>query len=132
MEINISRLFQSDEYSPRDYSASVAEIGANAGQITWQAAMESEYNFLDTQDKLEAFRDHIQGFGAWSDEEITAWNVTECNALFVQLVSGDIREAGLDVDNPDWDEYYKLCENGQASGNLFKGVDGNIYYYLGS
>lgn len=129
MEINITSLFTSGEYCPRDYSASVAEIGNNAGQITWQAAMESEYGFLDTPEKLDAFRDHIQGFGAWSEEEITDWDVTECNALFVQLVSGDIREAGLDVDNPDWDEYEA---NDNIPHNIFQGIDGNIYYYLGS
>lgn len=129
MEINITSLFTSGEYCPRDYSASVAEIGNNAGKITWQAAMESEYGFLDTSEKLDAFRDHIRGFGAWSEEEISAWNVTECNALFVQLISGDIREAGLDVDNPDWDEYEA---NDNISHNILQGIDGNIYYYLGS
>ena len=128
MEINITSLFTDGEYSPRDYSASVAEIGNNAGQITWQTAMESEYGFLDTPEKLDAFRDHIQGFGAWSEDEIAAWNVTECNALFVQLVSGDIREAGLDVDNPDWDEYEA---NDNITHNIFQGIDGEIYYYLG-
>jgi hypothetical protein len=127
MEINITRIFTSGEYSPMDYSASVAEIGNNAGKITWNNALESseDYSPLDTPEKLEAFRDHVEGFGAWSEEEIAAWNVTECNALFVQLVSGDIREAGLDVDNPDWDEY-------EANDNIFQGIDGEIYYYLGS
>jgi hypothetical protein len=126
MEINISRLFQSDEYSPMDYSASVAEIGNNAGKITWQNAMEEseETVFLDSPDKLDAFRDYIQGFGAWSEEEISAWNATECNALFLQLVSGDIKEADLDLDNPNWEEY--------EAGNIFLGIDGEIYYYIGS
>jgi hypothetical protein len=131
MEINITQFFTSGEYSPMDYSASVAEIGNNAGKITWNNALESseDYSPLDTPEKIEAFRGYIQEFGAWSEEEITDWTVTECSALFYQLVSGDIREAGLDLDNPDWEEYEA---NDNISHNIFSGIDGEIYYYLGS
>lgn len=135
MEIDITKLFNSDEYAPMDYSASVAEIGNDAGRVTWSQACEDapEYNFLDTSDKLDAFRDHVKGFGAWSEEEIAAWSDVECNALFLQLVSGDIREAGIDTDAPDWDAYYAACEEGSASGSMSEGCDdGRVYYHLGS
>jgi hypothetical protein len=128
MEINITQLFQSDDYTPMDYSASIAELGNNAGKITWNNAMEGPV-FLDTPEKIEALREYVKGFGAWSDEEIATWNGTECNALFLQFVSGDIREAGLDTDSPDWKEYES---NDSINHNIFLGDDGNIYYYLGS
>lgn len=133
MEIDITKLFNGDDYFPSKYSASAAEIGQDAGRITWSQACEDapEYNFLDTSDKLDAFRAHIKGFGAWSDEEIAAWSDTECNALFLQLVSGDIREAGLDTDAPDWPAYYADSEAGRVSGRTSEGDDGRVYYYLG-
>lgn len=96
MDINITKFY--NEAAPIDYSASVAEIGANAGRDTWNAAMEDapDYDMLDTDEKRDALRAHIRGFGAWSDEEIAAWSDTELNALFIQLISGDIRHNETD------------------------------------
>ena len=71
------------------------------------------------------------GFGAWTDEEINAWTPTELNALFLQLVSGDIREAGIDTDAPDWEAYEAGADEGQYSGNISTDA-GRVYYYLGS
>ena len=129
MDINITKFF--NEAAPMDYSASVAEIGANAGPDTWRAANEdaSDYNLLDTPEKLQALRDHVRGFGAWSDEEIAAWSDTECNALFIQMISGDMRDFCGDVWN--WDEYETGCEEGLYSGNLGRGiVAGEVFYSL--
>lgn len=132
MELLITRFF--NEACPRDYSASVAEIGRNAGPDTWSAACEdsAEYRILNSNKKRQAFRDHIKGFGAWDDAEIAAMDNTALNALCIQMVSGDIREAGLDTANPDWEQYEKDSEAGQIAGNLFQGIDGEIYYYIGS
>ena len=128
MELNITRFFT--EATPRDYSASVAEIGANAGADTWRAAMDDspDYMLLDDDEKREAMREHIKGFGAWDDTEIAAMTDTALNALCLQMIAGDIREAGLDTTNPDWDAYEK---NDDIAGRLFKGIDNEIYYYLG-
>lgn len=123
MEINITKFF--NEAAPMDYSASVAEIGNDAGPSTWSASNEDSHDYfmLDTDEKREAFRNHVKGFGAWSDEEIAAWTDTELNALFIQLVSGDMREAGLHAGMTieDWQEYQRLSEEGQCSGNIFGG-----------
>lgn len=130
MEIDISRLFHSDDYAPMDYSASAAEIGKNAGSITWNAARlhANDYGpMLVTPEHLDAFRDHVKGFGAWDEEEISEWSDNECNALFLQMVSGDIREAGLDTNNPDWEEYYA---NDSVAHTMSEGSNGHIYYYL--
>jgi len=109
MEIDITRFY--NEAAPMDYSASVMEIGDDAGPSTWRAAMEDapDYNLLDTNDKREAFRRHISGFGAWSAEEIAAWSDTELNALFMQLISGDIRSGETDRIWSDGDQtFYSL------------------------
>lgn len=41
MEINITTFF--NNAAPMDYSASIAEIGDDAGPSTWRAANEAEY-----------------------------------------------------------------------------------------
>jgi hypothetical protein len=132
MEINITKFFK--DAAPMDYSASRAEIGDNAGADTWQAACNDadNFNFIDTEDKRQGLRDHMAGFGAWNDTEIAAWTDTELNALFLQLVAGDVREVpGMDISSWDWTEYEKLSQDGVISGRMFQGIDGNIYYYIG-
>jgi len=117
MELNITNFYRNA--CPRDYSASVAEIGRNAGPDTWRAATEdsADYPILDNEEKREEFREYIRGFGAWDSAEISAFTDTALNALCIQFVSGDIREYGLDNEN---------------GGNLFLGTDGEIYFYCGS
>lgn len=134
MEININAFF--NNCAPRDYSASVAEIGRDAGMATWSAACEDapDYDLLDTDEKREAYREHVKGYGAWTDNEIRSWSDVELNALFIQLVSGDMREfkdAPWFTDE-EWQAYENESEAGQVSGRLFKGIDGAIYYYIGS
>lgn len=134
MEINITRFFK--EAEPMNYSASVAECGDNAGPMTWNNANKaaSEWCMIDTDEKREAFRDHVRGFGAWDDDEIASWSDTELNALFIQMVAGDMREAGLDddhFDDVDWRAYEEGAHAGRYAGNIFKGDDGEIYYHIG-
>ncbi len=127
-EINITRFFR--EACARDYSASVAEIGANAGADTWRAAMDDceDYLMLDTPELIESFKDHIANFGAWDSDEIAAMDSRSCNALFIQLVSGDMRECDLDCENPDWQAYEN---NDSLAHNIFCADDGQIYYSFG-
>lgn len=132
MEINITKFY--NEACPKDYSASVAEIGQNAGASTWNAAKEDapDYNMLDTPEKLEAMRQFALSSGGWDAEEVAAWSDLELNALFIQWVSGDIREC-LEWDCEDiWANYQEMSEAGKVPSNLFKGDDGQIYFYLGS
>lgn len=131
MELNITRFFRAAE--PSDYSASIAEIGRDAGRVTWQAACDDadDYALLDTEEKREAFKAFIHGFGAWSDAEVALWSHTELNALCIQFIAGDIREAGLDSAEPDWAEYEAGAQAGRYAGRLFLGIDGEVYYYIG-
>lgn len=132
-EIDITDFFNSADAF--EFSASVAERGENAGKETWNNAKEegTRAPLLTTPDQIQALRDHVKEFGAWSREEIEAWSSVECNALFIQLVSGDMREAGLDQDpdDQDWQEYEKRAERGNCPGNIYRGDDGRVYYYLG-
>lgn len=128
-ELDITEFF--NNAAPMDYSASVAEIGNNAGRDTWNAACEdsTEYNILNNDEKRELFREFVRCFGAWDDSEIAAWTDVELNALFIQMVSGDMREAGLDEKPVDWQAYE---EDDNLRGNISRGDDGNIYYYVGN
>lgn len=131
MEINITEFFNTER--PRDYSASVAEIGANAGRYTWQAAMERAQDdpvFLDTEEKLYTMRQFAKSSGGWNAEEIAAWSAQEVNALFIQWLSGDMRECGFDK-GASWEDVEQRQQAGQAPSNLFKGTDGQVYFYLG-
>ncbi len=126
MTIDLSPLISEDAF---DYSASRAELGDNAGQITWKNAKQAPV-CLKTPEELEAFRDWVADFGAWSAEEIAAWNATECNALFVQFVAGDIREAGADsLEELDEEELREGQEHGRFQSYLFKN-NGEWFYEL--
>jgi len=131
MELDITTFF--NEASPMDYQASIAEIGNDAARSTWQAACDDsdDYLMLDSEEKREEFRTYVKGFGAWSWGEICAWSDQELNALLIQMISGDIREADLDTSEPDWEKYQKDLESGRISGRIFKGDDSHIYYYVG-
>jgi len=133
-EINVTRLVtESDLF---EFSASRAERGNNAGAETWSnAKAEAADNPILSDDDLPDFRDHVRGFGAWDREEIDAWDSVECNALFVQMVAGDMREAqalcpGDGPGDVDWTEYEKLAQEGTASGRVYaSGAD--VFYYVG-
>jgi len=112
-----------------DYSASIAEIGHNAGPDTWNAAMADcmQYEMLSDSEEIAEFKSDVEEYGAWSEEEIAGWSDQECNALFVQFISAELREKG----DMDWDEYEKQSEAGQVSGRLYHS-EGETYYYVGS
>lgn len=89
MEINITSLLETDMF---EFSHSRAEGGENAGQNTWNAALKGPRLLLQTPEEFEAFRDYVKGFGAWDEEEIAAWDENECQALFLQMIAGDVRQ----------------------------------------
>lgn len=134
MEIDITEFFNNAD--PSYYSASAFELGQDAGRITWQNAKDStkEYTFLDNQDKLDCFRDWIKSCG-FSEAEAETVNDEELNALFIQWISGDIRELE-DTANAIWDsvefweEIQQLQEQGTIAGNIFKGIDSKVYFGL--
>ena len=131
MEINITPL---KEMEAPMLSASNFKMGTGAGKITWDNCMlEVKTHYLiNTPSKRIALRDHIRGFGAWDDEEIDNWDANELNAFFLQMIAGDIREAGYDyLEDIDWIDYQEQVEDGTISGLMFKADDGDIYYHVG-
>ena len=63
MNIDITAFFNA--CTPMDFSASRAEIGDDAGSITWRAAIEESASsmLLDTAEKREAFRAFVRESG---------------------------------------------------------------------
>ena len=91
MEIDITSFVKTAE--PYEFSASRAELGYAAGKITWNnAKRQAAEEPILPPDALDEFRAWVKEFGAWSKDEIAAWDATSCNALLIQFVSGDLRE----------------------------------------
>lgn len=133
MELDITDFFNSCD--PRHYLASVAELGEDAGTITWENALDrsEEDNLLDTEEKRDAFKAYVRGFGAWDDEEIDAWSHEELNALLIQFISGDMREDGLHANMED--EEWNALDPEKSRGSIYGGpltTDGRVYFYMGS
>lgn len=135
MDLNITAFV--NETNAYDFSGSMAERGKNAAKETWTNALEEakERHLISTPDELRSFRAYVKGFGAWDDEEIQGWSVDECNALLIQMISGDLRELqnlcpGDGPGDIDWQEAEPLQEEGRCSSNLYcNGED--VFYYVG-
>lgn len=130
MYINISALINSG-FNPHDIYGSVATYGENVADITWSEALEYAKvlpNFLDTDELEAAFRQHVEGMGFGSYDDLDTWGLMDFAALFLQLVAADMVDYGFDPQNPDW---YILDGSGS---NVFGGhlsSDGEAYYTLG-
>ena len=127
MELNITKLVQ--ETTAKDYSASIAELGNDAGPITWNAAVNDASDYFNmTDEELEKLREYFTGFGGWANEEIKAWDTGQLYALLLQFISGDIREFSDEpMDTWNWSDYEREARRGTNSGRLFKSE--NEYFY---
>lgn len=132
MKINITDFFYTGQ--AHLYSASAAELGENAGKITWANALKASgtYKLLDTLEKRSAFREFLVDTGGWTPSEALSVTLPELDALFIQFVAEDIREAGIDVPFPDWELYEDKCSIGFYSGRIFKSQAGQVYYDIGN
>lgn len=134
MQIDITSLSAADLFT---FSHSAAEGGEDAGRNTWKAALADASTrrppLLATPEAIEAFKDWVKDSGGWTKDEIDAWTDEECNALFLQWVAGDVREAGYDsLEEIDWDEYESQASEGRISGNIYRAAVGRIYFSLES
>jgi hypothetical protein len=133
MEININQYFE-NELCPSDFSASANEMGNNAGALTWAYSNEEVEDtiLLVTFEQFAAFIAHMESMGMDFSDDDKPMNGTELNALFIQLISGDIRESeGLDQSPINWELYEEESREGQIASNIFLSDDDNVYYYLG-
>ncbi len=136
MEIDITDLVRDGE--TWGYSGSVATHGPCAGRQTWANALEGakEHALLATDEALDAMRRWMKESGAWDKAEREAMSDQELNALFLQLVAGDLREIGLedcDPDEFDWVSHEAMSDGGNA---IFRcdipghEAEGRIFYSL--
>lgn len=129
MELDVTRMVDDKDDCPI-MSGSIAELGSNAAQITWNnsKAYAAERPLLETDEQRDEARQHFAEYGAWSREEIAAWPEEELQGIVCQEVAAQIRE----MEHYDTEEEYrKAAEDGQASGSLYKGDDGRWYCYFG-
>lgn len=123
-EIDVSPLLASPGFDPRSCFNSVANLGQNAGKLTWQASRRAASALILSEGQKEAFRDRVRSSGGWDDEETAAMSDADLTALCVQWISGDIRE-GFGDDLPedpaewDWAEYQKESEAGHCPSTLY-------------
>lgn len=123
VSIDVTDLFNGDDAC--QFSASRAERGANAGPETWNNAMEEAGERpLIAAEQVPALKEFFQEFGAWEEEEIAAWTDQEVNALAIQYVSQDIREAHSLCTGRggrfSWRKYERLSQEGTIGGRLFE------------
>lgn len=134
MEIKITKFLS--QCCMRDYSASAAELGDDAGKITWQAAQDDapDWHFLQENDAFDTFRVFVRASGGWSADEVAEMSDATLEALCLQWIAGDVREAGLDDgrhdDDSAWEQYEEDAEAGRVSGRIFR-ADGEVYWYCG-
>lgn len=131
MEVNVTKFVVENAKNMMDFSASVMELGHNAGKITWEASKDSveDWKHLDTEEKLQAARDHFLEYGAWTEQEINDWTDTELNAIVNQEIAASYREF---EPYETVEEMSKAIENGQVSGRLSCSDNGKEwFFYLG-
>jgi hypothetical protein len=128
-ELNVTHMVD-DADSMFELSGSQMEHGKNAGQITWNNSKDyaADRPLLTTEEERDAARAHFREYGAWSEDEIAAWPEDELQAIVCQDVAAAIRE--MEVAD-DYEDYERLCEEGTCSGRLYKGDNGQWYFYLG-
>lgn len=137
-ELDVSHLIGSPDFVPFDLSNNAATLGEDVSRLTWQASREAAQSIkpplLDTDEKREAFRDFVKSSGGWTREEIAGWSDEELNALCLQWIAGDIREAFGDAEPAEWDwqEYEKDAQAGRIAGRLFRADDGRVFFYIGN
>lgn len=134
MEIDITEFFNNAD--PAQFSASEFELGRDAGKITWNAALacvdhqtEACEELLTTEAQVQAVRQYHIACGA-ERHEVVRLTPREVNALFLQIVSAEMREGDLHNRPVDWDEYRRSSEAGRVSGNIYS--DGEkVWIYIG-
>lgn len=133
MELDITDFFKT--CTPFELSASQAEMGAQAGRLTWQNSMKAAETtqLLNSEDAREAFKAFVRSSGGWTQPEIDAWTEQQLNALFLQWIAGDMRQLGIEDGSADidWTAIGERQKEGSAPSNIFLGSDERVYFYLG-
>ena len=127
MEMNVTNVVNG--IRPMNYSASIMEIGQDAGTITWSNAIDDSDHLIQDYDRAATI-EHFADYGAWSSDELNASDDTELKAMLLQEIAAEMREHDITTfwDKEQWGEYM----NSDNAGSLFMGDDEQIYFYIGS
>ncbi len=127
MEMNVTNVVNG--IRPMNYSASIMEIGQDAGTITWSNAIDDSDHLIQGYDRAATI-EHFADYGAWSGDELNASDDTELKAMLLQEIAAEMREHDITTfwDKEQWGEYM----NSDNVGRLFMGDDEQIYFYIGS
>jgi len=127
IEIDVTHMVD-DADGMRLLFGSIAELGDNAGRITWQNSCEyaAEHPLL-TPEQFDDARDYFRDCGVWEDDEIDAWMPEEIQGMVTQEVAARIRE----MEHFDsYEEYMEAAQAGRCSGAVYRGDDGRFYFLM--
>jgi hypothetical protein len=80
---------------PRRYSASQAELGPDAGAITWANAVEAaqRYPYITADGPAhDAFQAYLAGTGAWTRSELLLMTHAQATARLIQCIAHALRD----------------------------------------
>lgn len=129
MEIDVTDFLASTDCSM--LSGSVAELGTDAGRITWQNSIDTvkEFNPLPDDAALQEFRDWLRPWGGWSDDEIAAMSDEHLRALCAQWIASDWRECfDCDSNAADWADYESMASDGTCPSSFYRDDAGRIFW----
>lgn len=113
-------------------SASQAELGPDAGRITWENCLKFTDNtpLLVTDENRDDVRRHFLDYGAWDEDEVNAWSDRELTAMLWQEAAEDMRHFE-DYCDSDLVRYQADCEAGRVSGRLMLDGEFKATLYVG-
>lgn len=137
MEIDITDLLARHAKDRIRYASSQAEYGLNVAKDTFDNSCELAQKEppLRTVAELEALIDHLTSMGFSESPDLRDRPLYELNALFIQLVMGDLFEMGDPDPTPEGlsdPDLLKAQREGLYPSNISVGDNGRIYYYLGA
>lgn len=123
LEFDVTPLFANklDAYM---LSNSVANLGDNAGRITWDNALEAATEYpLVTDENRDEVIGWLKGWGAWEEGHLMQWNNQSLSALVWQFAAADYREHwGHHLSDDDGDTIPEIEES-----SIFHN-DGKFYF----
>jgi hypothetical protein len=123
MELDVTPLF-ADKLESWTISNSVANLGDNAGQITWRNALAAAEEYpLATEDNQEELRSYFKSFGAWEASEIYDWTLQVLSAVCWQMAAADCNENWIDLE--------ELPEESPEDSQIYQ-HEGKFFMYFGS
>ena len=75
LELDITHMVEKDGDEMPLLSGSVAELGPNAGILTWGSSKRyaEAHPLLTTPEQIQEAKDYFKEFGAWSEEEVAGF-----------------------------------------------------------